>query len=416
MDIFFCDLCGARVTVADLRSGRGLRRNHDVVCGDCIASGQAGTWVERRPDPAERRIAAARDGLATMKDLPPQPPAVAAPAAQPAAAAAAAPATPQQAAEEAVAVATLEPPAIQPPTSATRLAEARGSANLAAAAGSFGAMASAAPKPISAAAEVEDPPELVEDEDVVEAPSPAAAQPAAGLSPFQEQSAAPGPERQPVARPPSGRQGAARPGSTRTPTPAAKAPARTATPAPVKSSNRQTAARPGRGSSAARSAAHGDDAQDRRKTEGGSQRGGSTRRTARANAAGPSPKQLIMMSVIGCSAVLLIGGIAIATKLMRKGKQEQGVEQVDVAGNLRMKMDDARDKIRRSIGTKDPAKLQEARRTIQLMRDEEQSFEKAVMAQGWKEDDIAAYLKQIGWADLNQLDRTIRDELATCMP
>ncbi|GDY11932.1 hypothetical protein LBMAG53_08100 [Planctomycetota bacterium] len=39
MDIYFCDSCGVRVNHADLSSGRGVRRRHQVVCADCVAKG-----------------------------------------------------------------------------------------------------------------------------------------------------------------------------------------------------------------------------------------------------------------------------------------------------------------------------------------------------------------------------------------
>ncbi|HYE06671.1 MAG TPA: hypothetical protein VEL07_14235 [Planctomycetota bacterium] len=48
MDIFFCDLCGARVTDADLRAGHGTRRRWDVICGTCLEQGHGQEWLSAR--------------------------------------------------------------------------------------------------------------------------------------------------------------------------------------------------------------------------------------------------------------------------------------------------------------------------------------------------------------------------------
>lgn len=58
MDIYFCDSCGVRVNHADLSSGRGVRRRHQVVCADCIAKGvkigePAGSAVRSPQVPSE---------------------------------------------------------------------------------------------------------------------------------------------------------------------------------------------------------------------------------------------------------------------------------------------------------------------------------------------------------------------------
>src|SRR3954469_21808786 len=48
MDIFFCDLCGARVSDADLRAGHGTRRRWDVICGACLEQGHGQEWLSQR--------------------------------------------------------------------------------------------------------------------------------------------------------------------------------------------------------------------------------------------------------------------------------------------------------------------------------------------------------------------------------
>jgi hypothetical protein len=48
MDIYFCDLCGVRVTDADLRAGHGMRDAHDVICSACLELGHHKEWMNRR--------------------------------------------------------------------------------------------------------------------------------------------------------------------------------------------------------------------------------------------------------------------------------------------------------------------------------------------------------------------------------
>jgi hypothetical protein len=48
MDIYFCDLCGVRVTDADLRAGHGINTNGDVICGTCLEMGHGKEWLSQR--------------------------------------------------------------------------------------------------------------------------------------------------------------------------------------------------------------------------------------------------------------------------------------------------------------------------------------------------------------------------------
>ncbi len=48
MDVFFCDLCGARVNDADLKSGQGQRSQWDVICGNCLEQGLGKEWLGKR--------------------------------------------------------------------------------------------------------------------------------------------------------------------------------------------------------------------------------------------------------------------------------------------------------------------------------------------------------------------------------
>jgi len=48
MDIYFCDLCGVRVTDADLHAGHGMRDAFDVICSGCLELGHHKEWLNRR--------------------------------------------------------------------------------------------------------------------------------------------------------------------------------------------------------------------------------------------------------------------------------------------------------------------------------------------------------------------------------
>jgi hypothetical protein len=78
MDIYFCDLCGVRVTDIDLKGGHGLRSGHDVICPTCLELGHGKDWLAKRqsqlkpvpstsPAPA-KRLPESRPAAATMLD------------------------------------------------------------------------------------------------------------------------------------------------------------------------------------------------------------------------------------------------------------------------------------------------------------------------------------------------------------
>ena len=77
MDIYFCDLCGVRVTDADLRAGHGIRSHWDVICGTCLEMGHGKDWLSQRTKlkaaAASPTLDAARDRLATLDEEAPAP-------------------------------------------------------------------------------------------------------------------------------------------------------------------------------------------------------------------------------------------------------------------------------------------------------------------------------------------------------
>ena len=75
LHIYFCDICGVRVTDVDLRSGHGLLRGHQVMCGTCVGMGHGQSWLQGTeatgsagPIPSHPLIDAARDRAQTVPD------------------------------------------------------------------------------------------------------------------------------------------------------------------------------------------------------------------------------------------------------------------------------------------------------------------------------------------------------------
>ena len=48
LNIYFCDVCGVRVTDVDLRSGHGMLRGQDVICATCLEMGHGKEWLASR--------------------------------------------------------------------------------------------------------------------------------------------------------------------------------------------------------------------------------------------------------------------------------------------------------------------------------------------------------------------------------
>ncbi len=74
LHIYFCDICGVRVTDVDLRSGHGLVRGHQVMCGTCVGMGHGQAWLQAAPTShataqgSHPVIDAARDRAQTVAD------------------------------------------------------------------------------------------------------------------------------------------------------------------------------------------------------------------------------------------------------------------------------------------------------------------------------------------------------------
>lgn len=71
LNIYFCDICGVRVTDVDLRSGHGLLRGHQVMCGTCVGMGHGKAWLASSTAPSAQShplIDAGRDRAMTEPD------------------------------------------------------------------------------------------------------------------------------------------------------------------------------------------------------------------------------------------------------------------------------------------------------------------------------------------------------------
>ena len=81
MDIFFCDVCCARVTANHLSRGHGVRNGDVIICGSCLEKGHGAELLDNADQASVEAVAAAprlagaealdesRDRAATMKNL-----------------------------------------------------------------------------------------------------------------------------------------------------------------------------------------------------------------------------------------------------------------------------------------------------------------------------------------------------------
>jgi hypothetical protein len=71
MNVYFCDVCGVRVTDVDLHAGHGMRRRNDVICAACIDLGHGKEWVEAHAQRKAPAMAGAVAGGANGHDAGP---------------------------------------------------------------------------------------------------------------------------------------------------------------------------------------------------------------------------------------------------------------------------------------------------------------------------------------------------------
>lgn len=78
MNVYFCDVCGVRVTDVDLHSGHGMRRRNDVICAACLELGHGREWAASHAQKPQMALAGAGNGATANGSagalLPPPPP------------------------------------------------------------------------------------------------------------------------------------------------------------------------------------------------------------------------------------------------------------------------------------------------------------------------------------------------------
>jgi len=70
MNVYFCDVCGVRVTDLDLHSGHGMRRRNDVICAACLELGHGKGWVANHAQKQQMAYAGAAGAVDTAAAAP----------------------------------------------------------------------------------------------------------------------------------------------------------------------------------------------------------------------------------------------------------------------------------------------------------------------------------------------------------
>ena len=383
MDIYFCDLCGARVTDIDLRGGHGIRRQHDIICATCLELGHGKEWLAKhqpRPRQAvtkppvqlvavaagaavpiggvrnEPSIDIARDRARTEDaDHPDETPAVA----------------PQMLLaddpEEASAVSELE--GDEEPASATKNGNAN--LNLSAAANSFAAMGGPAKAARAASAD-----DLIdESDDAHDAPTESVAVANRGgsvkdeieeaASPFHAESTAVSgkDETLPIDR-------------------VALAPEKVK--AATSSANTKKAST---------------------KVSKGKTPKGSGRARSRNN-----NKNVLVMSGISLAILTMVMLIIISGQ--KSSPKDRGSITVDLSENVRHNMSEARVAADSALKTLKLSELKAAKAKIQAIVPEIDHWAKEAQKQGWNDEQMGQYLENLSWPSTNSRVRLLNDEIA----
>lgn len=396
MDIYFCDLCGVRVTDGDLRSGHGIRSRFDVICGTCLELGHGKDWLSQRAKPKVGATAAAgsptldaaRDRVGTLEEDPPRP--VAARIVQ----ADAAPA----------AGVPIEPtPADAPPvlqeTDLTSTAKVRtpGAAepmNLAFAANMFSALGEA-PKPAADdsranAAIADDQDDLADaaDRPASEDTSPSGAQQviAEAASPFSFKS----PEKDETVSTP------VLPDDLKSEDEALAEVEEVRKDKDKAASNRHKKA----GTTSSRVP----------KPAGAGGKKSSTAKSARSRHGGGKDhsKAILLISI----ALLVLIGIGFAVVAASKGGGRGGPKTEDWAASISKTITETRDEVNGALRSDDLAKLTAALSSLQRTANEVDAFSKKAESNGVSEDAINHHLERtLRWNDLYMQSRTLRDRI-----
>lgn len=390
MDIYFCDLCGARVSDIDLRGGHGIRKQYDVICANCLELGHGKEWLAKH----QRTRPASAAG------------AVKAPAVK--AMAAAASPTIDAARDR---VRTLEEGDMTPAIPAKVVAaddsldgdaqvgeleaeEAAGSdtpapvaSSFAAAANSFSALSVQQPKPASAS-----------HDDLDDAAAPADGQVIAeAASPFEldakaESKAGRSGEEAETEDGDGGRRGRQeREVSQKDETlpvdrPIVVAPEEK-TPSGRKSSSSST---PERKSATKNSKAN-------------VKASGKSGRRAKKN------NNIYIMT--GLSIAILTMIMLIIISQQSSGKKERVIQKIEISETVKRAISDARVDADSALRTKSPGEMKAARDKIQAIRGEIDKWEAEADRQKWTDDEKGLYMERIGWPATASRIRLLNDEI-----
>ncbi len=407
MNVYFCDVCGVRVTDVDLHSGHGMRRRNDVICAACLDLGKGKDWGAQHAHQAQKATAMAgagaanssssvgpsgigsnptprpsfpshpvdiaRDRVRTMdEDIPQQP---VSPVVLPSA--------------------PFPPDAHETPDDTAQVAVM--DQELSSAAAGFAALTPSKR------------PTHEDDEDLEETPVPkldeSGAQAVQPMSPFDAKQATADAR----ADTDGDEDGGVRVGD-----------------ALGRGNKDDDALSDGEKSETAVS--DHIEASDKpqndsssRKREGSSRstakgRPGSSSKVSKASKAARSRKskgnsqQMMLLSGMSLLVVLVFGiGLIVKTTGHSNAGVPKGFE--DVSASIKTSVADAKSAARSALGTHDLAKLTSARVKLQDMRAASQRFEKVAKEHGWDDDQVSQAMTTYGVYDTQSLDRNLRDEI-----
>ena len=361
MNVFFCDVCGVRVTDVDLKSGHGMRRRHDVICATCLEMGHGKGWAEKaglsarsaavitstvtKPADPAARLDAPRDRAATIENV-----------------------------EPAVVVA---PVRMRTPAPSIVVEEPRAQ-DLGAAAASFGALTST-PAPAVALEDIPD-----------SAPLPAKAETEPGLD-VEDIPAATGGRRSSSGRhkPSSGK--VEKPGSGKTPKPDRSA----------------TSRRKGTADSDTPESSNSD-------KESGKKSTGSTKRSKVSKGArkpGGIPP-VVMITMAGVLLIVIAGmGTMASTGVFSSSKSSASFDPKASRDRLTLAVKDAKTAAYRDAHGATDAQVDEALTKIRAMQAAMSQFESSVKGQ-WSDTQVGAQLQDLGYADVMGKLKMWNDERA----
>jgi hypothetical protein len=379
MNVYFCDICGVRVTDVDLHSGHGMRRRNDVICATCLDLGHGKDWMQKGQAAVQAPVLAAVGAAGADEGRSPQSPIIevardrARTVEEDVEPAAVAPVV-MRAGANAIAHAIEGVPDLDDDSATAKVPVL--DQHLASTAAGFAALGS----PV-------DESEAQDDDDLEETPVPqkpddTGAEPilpaASGMSPFEK------------AQDRDDDDADREKEETRIPATPDTEVSRKGSDTLRKSSDRLKAGKSARGkTSVSRSGKPGK----------------GTRRTKASN------QQLLIMSAIS-GVLILIVGIMVIVKAGSHGPKTPERIVEDLTKKIRVEVRDAGAAARSACQSKDPAALTDARSKLQGLQADVLAFDKAARQLGWDDDAVERFLeREVHYQDTKTLLRVVNEEL-----